>query len=529
MKTILDLVNDSFVKFPNNEAVSVLGRRTYTYEEVSKKVEEYAILLKNIGIVKGDKIAILGPSSPEWVIAYLAIVSLGAIAVPLLPDYCKEEIINILEHSETKTIYVSKSKRLLVNENQVENMIELENNQLLNREIVLKEEPYSFLNSAVSPDDLASIIYTSGTTGKSKGVELTHKNIYFMVTSCDDIIVIKPDDRVLSILPIAHIYEFTLGFMIPFSKGSHITYLEKAASPSVLMDALKNVKPTIMLSVPLVIEKVYYKKVAPLYKEGGPLERFKDIPLVRKSLNKVIGFSLKKAFGGKLRFFGIGGAKLNPEVEEFLKEADFPYAIGYGLTETSPLVAGSGPKNTILQSTGPKLKGTDLKIINPNAEGVGEIVTKGDHVMRGYHKEPELTNMVMTEDGYFKTGDLGYLDQNQYVYIKGRIKNMILGPNGENIYPENISFIMNQHPFVEESLVVADEKNGLIGIIKLDYENVNKYIAEHSTSIVEIYNHIKDYVNSRVNKSSQIKDIKEVTEFEKTSTQKIRAYKYQGK
>lgn len=349
MKTIIDLVNQSFINYPNNHAMNVLGDKNYTYKEVSEKVRDYATLLINLGVQKGDKVALLSPSSPEWGMAYLAIVSLGAIAVPLLPDFCKEEVNNCLNHSDTKIIFVSQNKKGLVDPNKVNYLIDLETNQLLNKQIDVKKVNYSFDNKNVKPDDIASIIYTSGTTGNSKGVELTHENISFMMEQCDTIISITEEDRFLSILPMAHIYEFSIGFILPMAKGSTITYLSKPASPSVLMDALQKVKPTIMLSVPLVIEKVYRKKVAPLYDEGGPFEKYKDHPIFRKGINKLIGLSLKKAFGGKIKFFGVGGAKINPEVETFLKEANFPYAIGYGLTETSPLIAGTAPNKTKLQ------------------------------------------------------------------------------------------------------------------------------------------------------------------------------------
>lgn len=532
--TITSLLDESFNKFASKKATSTFKGKTYTYLEYKNMISLYAIKLLKQGIKKGDKVAIFGEGSPEWGISYLAIISIGAVAVPLMADFNALEVESVLDHSETKTIIVSKAKLKYIDVDSLDNVFDISSGSLIKG----KEEQnitysYQFNNPNIDESDIASIIYTSGTTGKSKGVMLTHKNITFMANQLGSILEVLPSDEVLSILPLAHIYEFTIGFIVPLFKGAHITYLGKPVAVSSLLPALEEVKPTIMLTVPMIIEKVYQKKIAPLYETGAKLAPIKDNELLRKPINKLIGLKLKKTFGGRLRFFGIGGAKINPEVERFLSEASFPYAIGYGLTETSPLLAGGNAQTTRIYSAGKELLGTSLKLINVNPiSKVGEIVTKGDHVMKGYYKEPKLTEEVMTDDGYFRTGDMGVFDKDNYLYITGRLKNMILGSNGENIYPENIAFVINQYPLVEESLVVEGEK-GLVALIKLTPEAIKKLFVEGKELTKEttdkLIEDILKYVNSKVNKNSFIKTCKIVDEFEKTASQKIKTFLYTKK
>ena len=387
----------------------------------------------------------------------------------------------------------------------------------------------------VDEEDLASIIYTSGTTGRSKGVMLTHKNIVFNAMKGMVIQPIDETDRFLSVLPLSHTYENTLGLILPMLAGSCVYYLRKPPTPAVLLPALAEVRPTMMLTVPLIIEKIYFNKILPAFRDKMVLKLLYQIPFFRKKLNEAAGKKLLKTFGGNLKFYGIGGAKLNKSVEKFLIEAKFPYAIGYGLTETAPLLAGANPKKSVFDSTGPKIEGIELIIHNPDKEtGEGEIWAKGPNVMKGYYKEPEMTKEVLTPDGWFKTGDLGALDSNNNLYIKGRLKNMIVGASGENIYPEEIESVINNFRFVVESLVIQ-QKGKLVAYVHLNMEELEKkyhHLKEDMSRQFEekkkeLLAELKEYVNSKVNKFSQInKVVNQPSPFQKTATLKIKRFLY---
>jgi long-chain acyl-CoA synthetase len=394
----------------------------------------------------------------------------------------------------------------------------------------------------VEEDDLASIIYTSGTTGRSKGVMLTHKNITFNALKGNVIQPMVETDRFLSVLPMSHTYENTLGLVLPMMFGCCVYYLRKPPTPAVLIPALAEIKPTVMLTVPLIIEKIYFNKILPAFKEKLILRMIYKIGFFRKLLNKAAGKKLLKTFGGELKFFGVGGAKLNKTVEKFLLEAKFPYAIGYGLTETAPLLAGANPSKSVYESTGPKIEGIELIIHNPDKKtGEGEIWAKGPNVMKGYYKEPEMTKEVLTEDGWFKTGDLGTLDSNNNLYIKGRSKNMILSSTGENIYPEEIESIINNFRFVAESLVVQ-QKGKLVALVHINREEMEKkylILKEDMTrqkddlsrqfdeKVEEVLRELQEYVNTHVNKFSQIqKVVLQPVPFQKTATLKIKRFLY---
>jgi long-chain acyl-CoA synthetase len=387
----------------------------------------------------------------------------------------------------------------------------------------------------VEEEELASIIYTSGTTGNSKGVMLTHKNLSWTTQQCYTLQEIKTSDRFLSILPLSHTLENTVGFLLPVKYGASVHYLQKPPVPSVLMPAFQEVKPTIMLSVPLIIEKVFRAKIYPEFQKSAVVSKLYSVAFFRKLLHKVAAKKLHKTFGGHLHFFGIGGAKLDPTVERFLMEGGFPYAIGYGLTETSPLLAGAVGKNRKLGSTGIAMEGVQLRIANADPlTGEGEIQAKGLNVMRGYYKAPEITKEVFTEDGWFKTGDRGCFDKTNRLHIKGRIKTMIVGASGENIYPEEIESVINKMRFVLESLVI-EKKGKLVAMIHLNMEEIEAnfkhmkaeaqlYIHEKSE---EILKEIQKKVNEEVNKFSRIQQvILQPDPFEKTPTKKIKRFLY---
>jgi long-chain acyl-CoA synthetase len=546
--TFPGMFNETLRKFGKHNAYAFVGEEPKTYEAVNKEVLALIAFLEKNGVSPGDKVAILSLNMPNWGIAFFSITFMGAVVVPILPDFSNTEVANVLEHSGAKAIFISTSLLSRIEGYKSENLktaIQVEDFSIIFSEkdsgkfdpSELPEKYYT-----VEEEDLASIIYTSGTTGRSKGVMLTHKNISFNALKGRGIQSIDENDRFLSVLPLSHTYENTLGLILPMLCGSCVYYLRKPPTPAVLIPAMAEVKPTLMLTVPLIIEKIYFNKILPAFRDKLILNFLYKMPFLRKKLNAAAGKKLLKTFGGELKFYGIGGAKLNKTVERFLIEAKFPYAIGYGLTETAPLLAGANPQRSVFESTGPALDGIELKINNPdNKTGEGEIWARGPNVMKGYYKEPEMTKEVLTPDGWFKTGDLGTLDRNNNLYIKGRLKNMIVGASGENIYPEEIESIINNFRFVVESLVVQ-KKGKLVALVHINMEELEKkyqvlkqdmtrqkqdVTRQVEDKVDEVLDELQEYVNSQVNKFSQIqKVVLHPVPFQKTATMKIKRFLY---
>lgn len=538
--TIPQFLANSNKNYGKHNAMALLGEEEISYSEMCVKIQSLVVYLEKLNVQKGDKIAILSTNKPNWGISYFAIASMGAVVVPLLPDFSNIEIANALEHSEAKVIFIAEklTKKIKNIENtKIENIIKIEDYSLImnsNCNIEYKDNCQSEKSYSVKEDDLLSIIYTSGTTGRSKGVMLSHKNICSNAISASKIQEVNYKDKFLSILPLSHSYENTIGFILPIYSGACIYYLGGPPVPSILLKALKEVQPTFLLSVPLIIEKIYKSKILPSIQKNKISCLLHKFPPTRKIINKVAGKKLMETFGGKMRFFGIGGAKLNPEVEKFLLEAKFPYAIGYGLTETAPLIAGSSPANTKLQSTGVALEGVELKIVKADSKtGIGEIYAKGDNIMLGYYKDPKATAEVLTDDSWFKTGDLGIF-RNGNLHIEGRLKNMILGASGENIYPEEIESVINNFKYVLESIVVQ-KKGKLIAQVHFNkeelefkYKNFKEEVNIYIDNVIdELQKELKTYVNTRVGKYCQIQLIVVHNEpFKKTATHKIKRFLY---
>jgi long-chain acyl-CoA synthetase len=534
LQTLPGLLENSFDLYSENKALSYVNQEPNTYKSLQVEINKTITLLKGQNIGKGDKVAILSRNMPNWGITYFAITSLGAIVVPLLPDFHENEIKNILEHSEAKSIFISKLMYSKIDgfKDKLDSIIYTDDFEIVKKSTnsIKGNDDY-----VVQEQDIASIIYTSGTTGKSKGVMLTHKNIVFDAIQVLSIEHVKSHHRFLSILPLSHTYENTLGLVIPILQGASVYYLEKPPTPNALIPAMQKVEPTHILSVPMVIEKIYRNKVLPTFTKSKVLSALYKIPVIRKILNKLAGKKLYETFGGKLEFFGIGGAALDPVVEKFLREAKFPYAIGYGLTESAPLLSGANASTVKYRAIGPVMKGIEVKINNPDPKtGEGEVWAKGDNIMKGYYKEPELTKEAITPDGWLKTGDLGYFDKDNFLFLKGRIKNMIVGSSGENIYPEEIESVINNFKYVLESIVV-EQKGKLVALVHFNYEELEKQfqdlkeeaVAFARTKAEELRIELQEYVNSRVNKFSRIYNVvPQLLPFEKTATQKIKRYLY---
>jgi len=536
--------------------LSWVDEEPITYGQGSERVNELKIFLKKKNILPGDRIAILGENSPNWGIAYLAITTLGAVAVPILPEFHQNEVIHILRHSGTKAIFVSRKffdKVVEYKSEQLKNLILLDDFTIIPPQttkerlikiieggkkefarIKLSALHLAGLKSAtVMPNDLASIVYTSGTTGHSKGVMLTHQNLVSNALNTLKIQNVTEKDRLLSLLPLSHTYECTIGFIIPMLSGAVIYYLKKPPTASVMLPAMRKIKPTMILTVPLIMEKIFKSKIQPKLTNNLFTRALYKMPLFRKLLHLIAGKKLLRSFGRDLNFYGIGGALLAADVEKFLRDAKFPYAIGYGLTETSPLIAGSSSSLTRYRSAGYIIPGLEVKLINQDKKtGIGEIVVKGQSVMKGYYKDPEKTVSVFTKDGFFKTGDLGMIKKN-YLYIKGRLKNVIVDPSGENIYPEEIEAAINEHDLVLESLVYK-QQNKIIARIHLNYEVLDKEQQRHHLAeskmkekIEQTLEDVRRDVNSRISSFSRISKVFEQIEpFEKTPTQKIKRYIY---
>jgi long-chain acyl-CoA synthetase len=539
--TFPSIFSETVRRYGNCNAYSFVGEKPKTYNESLTEIHALTALLENIGIKPGDKVALLSNNMPNWSSAYFSVTFMGAVVVPILPDFSATEVANILTHSGAKAIYVSTSllSRLEgFKSDELKTGILIEDFSILfskSKSIVFDPFAKPSKTYEVAEDDLATIIYTSGTTGRSKGVMLTHKNISFNAIKGKVIQPIDENDRFLSVLPLSHTYENTLGLMLPLLGGACVYYLRKPPTPPVLIPAMAEVKPTVMLTVPLIMEKIYYNKILPAFNGNMVLKMLYKISFIRKKLNAAAGKKLYKTFGGHLKFFGIGGAKLNKNVEKFLIEAKFPYAIGYGLTETSPLLAGANPAKSVYDSTGPAIEGIELIINNPDRKtGEGEIWARGPSVMKGYYKEPEMTSEVLTPDGWFKTGDLGCFDSNNNLYIKGRLKNMIVGASGENIYPEEIESVINNFRFVVESLVLQ-QKGKLVAYVHLNMEELEKkyqnlkedMTRQYEGKKEELLAELQEYVNSKVNKFSQITKIfLQPVPFQKTATLKIKRFMY---
>ncbi len=552
-RTFDNLLRLSHEHYGEHPALAVAGStERFTYAQVAQKVAALQELLRAQGVHRGDKVALLGENMPQWGMAYLAVTAMGAVVVPILADFHPNEIRHILRHSEAKALFLSERFEGLLEDESFDdltlvlslNRLELfeaqsapnrlksflkSKSEALNR---LKKQIANEEETPLHEEDLAAIIYTSGTTGHSKGVMLSHKNIISNAIATKSVVDISSRDTFLSVLPLAHVFECTVGFVVPFVYGASIYYVTKAPTPKILMQALSDVRPSFMLAVPLIIEKIHKNRIMPNLHSGliGMLYKIKAL---QKPLHRLAGKKLLKSFGGNLRFFGIGGAKLSAQVERFLREAHFPYAIGYGLTETAPILAGAGPDIVRFRSTGPALEGVKLKLVDINEETQeGEIVARGPNVMMGYYKDEALTKEVL-KDGWFYTGDLGLFDEDGHLTIKGRSKNVILGPSGENIYPESIESVINAHALVVESLVY-EEEGKLAAKVFLDYDKIDALLEGKTLSesqarafIEERLESIRRFANENVSGFSRLHRCYEhIEEFEKTPTKKIKRFLY---
>ena len=536
MNTLCELARNSVEKFPSKIAFSMFEGEEMTYAEVGRRMARVQEILTGAGLRPGDKVALLSSNMPNWGVCYFAVTSAGMIVVPILPDFSGEELDMIIEHSEAKALLVSDKL-----------FTKLSRATITRLNVVMRTKNLGVIAQRVrgegataepKPDDLAVIIYTSGTTSKPKGVMLTHRALCGQVDMSAGIFPVSGDDTFLSVLPLSHTYECSIGMIYPFSMGARVVYLDRPPTASALMPALRSVRPTVMLIVPLIIEKIYRYQVLAKFNSTAFWRTLCKVGFTRRYLHRVAGKKLMKLFGRRLRFLGIGGAKLDSGAERFLMEARIPYAIGYGLTETAPLLAGAAPAQVRLGSTGPAAPGVKLRLENINPETrQGEIVALSPSVMVGYYKNPEATKEAFTADGWFRTGDLGEFDKDGWLYIKGRLKNMIVGPGGENIYPEDIESVLNSHVCIADS-IVTEHEGRLVALVHFNRDEIEAMIDDWregwetrkealEAKTEQLKKEIIEFVNSKVNRFSKISEVvEEKEEFVKTPTHKIKRFLY---
>ncbi len=551
--TLNYVIDSSCSKYKDNPAIGMAMEEPLSYGDFHERILALATRMQNEGVGKGDHVAILGENSHNWGMAYLAIVRLGAIAVPILPDLPESDVHHILNEMQVKVLFTTQK--------QIEKIYELR--QELKCPIITLDDytaeisvvavtPFTdYLAEALAPfrenednpvfppvneNDLASILYTSGTSGYSKAVMLSHKNLTANAYSAAGLKKIEPGSVWLSILPMSHTYEFTCGFILPLLCGARIAYAGKTPTPAILQKLCAYEKPFAIFAVPLVMEKIYKKRVLPQIDKSSLLKGVCRFGMGRKFVYRKIGQKLLSFFGGNLQLMGIGGAALNPDVEKFLHEARFPYLVGYGMTESAPLIAGgpAGDKTIAIGSTGKPIPGVQVKIADPDPEtGIGEITVCGANVMRGYYDDEEATEAVLTKDGWLSTGDLGFIDKVGNLHVCGRSKNVIVLPNGENVYPEAIEHKINTYHWVVESMLI--ENNGQIEAwVYPDYEFIDDQTAgisraERRAYIENLLESMRTELNGQLPKSSRLAQIFERREpFIKTATHKIKRYLYAG-
>lgn len=527
------------------EALSNYTEKGYTYKEIAEKILKIHILFRETGIREGDKVALVGRNSANWCVVYLATVTYGAVIVPILPDFKPEDTMNIINHSDSKILYADDKLFELLDPSKMPEIggaISLDNFRQLTGSSpafrnafdaavsiyekqypVLKKEDISF--SDVSNDKLAVISYTSGTTGFSKGVMITHNSLSANVRFAQNNMPLKSGDPIVSFLPLAHTYGCAFEFLFPFTIGCHITILSKTPSPQIIIQAFKEIKPRLILSVPLVIEKIFKKQIIPVISKPH-MKLMLAIPGLNSIIRNKIRDKLVDTFGGRFHELVIGGAAFNPDAEKFFRKIGFKFTVGYGMTECGPLISYASWKTTKLGASGRPVDTLEVTIDSPDPhKQVGEIILRGENVMLGYYKNEKATREMIDEKGWMHTGDLGIIDTEGNIFIKGRSKDMILGPSGKNIYPEEIESMINNKPYVTESLVISED-NKLVALIYPDYEMMKRDSVTEE-KLVEIFEQTKKEVNERLPDFMSVSRFRvHPEEFVKTPKRSIKRFLY---
>ena len=547
-KSFIAFVEESIKKHWNLDALTDYKGATLQYKDVARKIEKLHILLAESGIKPGDKVAVCGRNSSHWGVAFLAILTYGAVAVPILHEFKADNIHNIVNHSEARLLFVGDVVWESLNEAEMpllEGIILMTDFTLLVcrskqleyarehlNELFGKKFPRNFRREHVSyrrdnPEELAVINYTSGTTSFSKGVMLPYRSLWANTQFAFDVLTLKPGDRIVSMLPMAHMYGLAFEFLYEVACGCHVFFLTRMPSPKIIFQAFADVKPHIVIAVPLIIEKIIKKNVLPKL-ETLKMKVLLKVPIINDKIKATVREQMIQGFGGNFYEVIIGGAAFNQEVEKLLKSIDFPYTVGYGMTECGPIICYEDWKRFKPGSCGKAAPRMEVRIDSPDPQNiVGEILTRGDNVMLGYYKNPEATAQILDADGWLHTGNLGVMDEEGNVTIEGRSKNMLLGPSGQNIYPEEIEEKLNNLPFVAECIVIQQNDNKLVALIYPDFEDA--YSQGMSDSDIEAaMEENRTTLNAELPAYSQISRIKIYPEeFEKTPKKSIKRFLYQ--
>uniref|UniRef100_UPI004029E4EE AMP-binding protein n=1 Tax=Prevotella sp. TaxID=59823 RepID=UPI004029E4EE len=545
------LIEKSIIDNWNRDALTDFKGATLQYHDVARKIEKLHIMFENSGVQQGDKIALCGRNSACWAVAFLATLTYGAVAVPILHEFTAEQIHNIVNHSGAKLLFVGDVVATVIDATKMpdlEGIIYIPDYSLVVsrtekltyarehlNEMFGKKFPKYFRQEHVhyrretSGEEMALINYTSGTTGFSKGVMIPYRAMWSNCDFAKSVLgsTVKAGDSVISILPMAHMYGMSFEFFFEFLHGCHIYYLTRVPSPAIIAQAFSEVKPAIIIAVPLVIEKIIRKKVFPKI-QNNRMRLLLNMPVLNRKVNQKICEQVKNAFGGRFYEIIIGGAAFNQEVEQFLKRIDFPYTVGYGATECAPIICYADYHDFVPGSCGRPVVHMEVRIDSEDPENVpGEILARGLNVMLGYYKNEEATRQALDKDGWYHTGDLGTMDANGNVFIKGRSKNMLLSANGQNIYPEEIEDKLNSMALVNESIVIQ-QGDKLVGLVHPDYDEA-KGMRLTNDDIVAVMEQNRQELNAELPAYSKLSTIKiQEEEFEKTPKKSIKRYLYQN-
>ena len=538
-------VEDSIKQNWEIEALSDYKGQGYSYREIAEKIIKFHMLFEKAGIKEGDKVSLVGKNSANWCTVYLATVTYGAVIVPILPDFKPEDLVNIINHSDSKMLVIDPNlmekldykdlpavNTVLYTEEfeyadgkkkEVKEFLENIDKTFEEKYPDLKPEMIKF--SGIDNEELAVISYTSGTTGFSKGVMVPHRSLAANIRFAQNNMPLEPGDKIVSFLPLAHTYGCAFEFLFPFTYGCHITILTKTPSPQIILQAFKEIRPRLILSVPLVVEKIYKKQLQPVLRK--PMMRILlALPGVNSILMKSIRKKLFESFGGNFHEMVIGGAAFNADVEKFFKKIKFPFTVGYGMTECGPLISYASWDTTKLGASGRPVDTLEVTIDSSDPlKEVGEIILRGDNVMLGYYKNEKATKEIIDEDGWMHTGDLGIMDKDKNIFIKGRSKSMLLGPSGKNIYPEEIESLINNQYLVAETVIISED-NKLVALVYPDYEQMKKDgISEDK--LEDIYAETRKEVNERLPSYMNVSKFRiHDEEFVKTPKRSIKRFLY---
>ncbi len=544
-KTFVSYLTENIVNNRNITALTDYRGESFTYGEVGKYIIHLHKLFENFGLQQGDKVAIVGKNSARWGILYISIVTYGAVVVPILPDFKVDDLKRIIDHSDSILLFASDKIMDSIDCSEVkkiqgvikindfsllkcysDKLVKAYEDSGLGKDLNLVEySPKDLIFPDISNDKQAVLSYTSGTTGFTKGVMLAHNSLAANIRYAQNYMPLKSGDKIVSFLPLAHTFGAAFEFLFPFSLGCHITILTKTPSPQIIMKAFQEIKPSLILSVPLVIEKIYKNQILPEINKWY-IKLLLLIPGINQIILKKFKDKLTTVFGGKFHEVIMGGAPLNHEAEVFFKQMKFRYTVGYGMTECGPLISYAGWRDIPLGSSGKIVDTLEIKIDKKTPEQLtGEICVKGDNVMNGYYKNEEDTRKVIDKDGWFHTGDLGYIDKDGFIFIKGRSKSMILSSNGKNIYPEEIESMLDNRYAIAESVVVHRE-NKLVALVYPDAEIIKKKKISKS-DLSKLLKQYRKTLNNKLPKYMNISAIEiHENEFERTPKKSIKRYLY---